>query len=225
MPESVEDLEIQTLLGQGVVALGLDVGMEIQSQLLDFLRLLSRWNRTYNLTAVRQPQQMVSLHLLDSLTVLPYIEGDRLLDVGCGAGLPGMVLAMMRPDLHCVLLDSNSKKTRFCLQAMAQLGLDNVEIVHSRVEAYAPARLFSSIICRAYTSLRNFVDDAERLLVPGGALLAMKGELPEVELKTLDFTHTRQRVVELQLPGVTAARHLITMHPTEVVGEEQKSHG
>ncbi len=206
-------------------ALGLGGDAGIQTRMLDYLRLLSRWNRTYNLTSVREPRQMVTHHLLDSLTVLPYIEGEYLLDVGCGAGLPGMVLAMMRPDLRCVLLDSNSKKTRFCLQAMAQLGLENVEIVHSRVEAYAPSRLFSSIICRAYTSLRGFVDDAERLLAPGGVLLAMKGGIPEAELKALALPDTQRRLVALQVPGVKAARHLVTIRCVGNVGEVQESHG
>ncbi len=222
MPEPDEDSELQVLLEQGTKALGLQVEASIQSRMLDYLRLLSRWNRTYNLTSVRELRQMVTLHLLDSLTVLPYIQGDRLLDVGCGAGLPGLVLSMMRPDLHCVLLDSNSKKTRFCLQAMAQLGLENVEIVHSRAEAYAPSRPFSIIICRAYSSLREFVDGAGRLLAPGGALLAMKGGLPEEELKAMALSHMQPRVVALGVPGVEAARHLVIIHP---VGEEQESHG
>ena len=128
-----------------------------RAQLAGYLELLVKWNRVYNLTAIKDPKQMVTHHLLDSLSISPYLHGDRLIDVGTGAGLPGIPLAITHRHKQFVLLDSNVKKTRFCRQAAAELGLDNVEVVHSRVEDYRPERLFSSVISRAYTSLSGMI--------------------------------------------------------------------
>lgn len=153
-----------------------------QNKLIDYLELLIRWNKTYNLTAVRDPKEMVSRHLIDSLTILPYLEGKRFIDVGTGAGLPGMVVAIARPETNWVLLDSNQKKTRFLTQVVIELGLKNVEVVHSRIEDYESTEVFDQATSRAVTSLLGLLKQVEHLC-PN--LLAMKGQIPDDEIKEL----------------------------------------
>ena len=130
---------------------------DAQARLLAYVHLLEKWNRTYNLTAVRAPEQMIPRHLLDSLAILPYLQGQRVLDMGTGAGLPGIPLAMARPDLDFVLLDSNAKKTRFVTQACAELGLKNIEITQERVEKYQPARPFDTLVSRAFSTIADML--------------------------------------------------------------------
>lgn len=173
-------MSLAQTLAEGVRRLDLDIREENQRKLLDYVDLLHRWNRAYNLTAVREPEQMVVRHLLDSLAVLPHIEEGDLLDVGCGAGLPGIPLAICRPALKVTLLDSNGKKVRFVRQAAMELGLENVTVVQSRVEQYRNA--FSQVITRAFASLPDIVSLAEKSLAPGGRLLAMKGALTDAEM-------------------------------------------
>jgi len=132
-------------LQDGVHALGLALAPAAQEKLIAYIELLAKWNQAYNLTAVRDPEQMIARHLLDSLAILPWVRGPRVLDIGSGAGLPGIPLALARPELQFVLLDSNAKKTRFITQALAELGLENVEVVHSRVEKYQPAVPFDPV--------------------------------------------------------------------------------
>ena len=136
------DVPLKPLLARGARELGLELGVEAQQQLLAFIDLLAKWNKTYNLTAVRDPEQMVARHLLDSLSILPYLDAARVLDIGTGAGLPGIPLALARPGLRVTLLDSNAKKIRFITQAVHELGLDNIEVVHTRVEDFAPLQDF-----------------------------------------------------------------------------------
>ena len=181
-----------------------------QLQLLDYLKLLEKWNQAYNLTAIRDPWAMVPRHLLDSLAALPYVRGSRLLDVGSGAGMPGMVLAIAKPDLHCTLLDSNGKKTRFLTQAKIELKLSNVEVVQARAEDYQTAQPFDCIISRAVGALAELVAQTRHLLAPGGLWLAMKGRRPEAELAALP-TDMRATVHRLQVPGLKAGRHLVVM--------------
>lgn len=193
----------------GLDQLGLQLSAPRQAQLLDYLALLGKWNRVYNLTAVRHPDAMLNRHLLDSLTVLPHVHGSRLLDIGSGAGLPGMVLAIVRPDLHVTLLDGNGKKTRFCLQVKAELKLDNVEVVHARYGEYQPDQGFDTLTARAFGSLQDLVENALALALPGARLLAMKGHYPYAEIDALDdATHCLQ-ALELAVPGLDAERHLI----------------
>ncbi|WP_259055278.1 16S rRNA (guanine(527)-N(7))-methyltransferase RsmG [Methylohalomonas lacus] len=184
-----------------------------QAALLDYLELLVHWNQAYNLTAVRDPQAMVAYHLLDSLSLLPHLrESDRrCLDIGTGAGLPGVVLALARPDQHWVLLDSNSKKTRFLQQVRMQLDLNNIEVVRERVTEYAPEALFDVVSARALAGLDKLCRWAQPLLAPGGRLLAMKaapdaGELDSVVDLSIDY-----RGHELSVPGVDGPRSLIEL--------------
>lgn len=196
-------------LDAGLAAAGVELDEASRAALIRYVELLSRWNRAYNLTAVRAPVDMVRRHLLDSVVILPYVHGRRLLDIGTGAGLPGLVVALARPDLECVLIDSSAKKTRFCRQAVAELRLANVEVIRARVQAYRPARPFDTVVARAFGRLAALVAHAERLCAPGGRLLAMKGQTPQAELAELGALRDRARVVPLHVPGLDARRHLV----------------
>jgi 16S rRNA (guanine527-N7)-methyltransferase len=201
-------------LDQGLAALALDLDDGVRGKLLAYLGLLARWNRVYNLTAVRDPGEMVSRLLLDCLAVLPHLRGDRLLDVGSGAGLPGLVLAMAEPRASWVLLDSGAKKRRFLVQAAMELELANVRVVQARLEEFHPDTRFSTIISRAFASLVDFAT-ARRLLEPGGQLLAMKGRYPEEEIGALGEPI---RSVRLQIPGLEHAhRHLVIIEASEAL--------
>ena len=198
-------------LESGLDALGVAVSTSARSSLLEYCELLIKWNKTFNLTSVDDPEQMISLHLLDSLAVLPFLPGGRVLDVGTGAGLPGIPLAIARPEQKFVLLDSNGKKTRFLVQASGQLGLENVEVVNQRVELYQAHELFDVIISRAFSSLGQFLSACNHLLSPGGQFLAMKGKLPEDELHDLPDGFQLESSVELKIPGLEAERRLLML--------------
>ena len=198
-------------LETGLGALGIPLSASARTSLLEYCDLISKWNKTYNLTSVDDPEQMVSLHLLDSLAVLPFLPGGRVLDVGTGAGLPGIPLAIARPDQSFVLLDSNGKKTRFLVQASGQLGLDNIEVVNQRVESYQAPELFDVIISRAFSSLGQFLSACNHLVSPRGQFLAMKGKLPEDELQQLPAGIQLVSSVELKIPGLDAERHLLML--------------
>ncbi len=198
-------------LEQGLRALDTTL-LPSADRLTAYLELLQRWNRAYNLSAVRDPLEMVPRHLLDSLSVLPHLEGESLLDVGSGAGLPGLPLAICRPQLQVVVLDSNSKKTRFMTQAALELGLDNVTVVHARIEAYRPGRKFATIISRAYARLDAFVRQTEVLLAPGGQWLAMKGRF-DIEAEAGALATQTLQVIDLSVPQLDAVRTLVRIRP------------
>lgn len=206
--------DLPTLLSEGIQTLGLSVSDEASERLLAYLDLLVKWNRVYNLTAVRRPEQMITRHLLDSLTVLPYLRGQRLLDVGTGAGLPGLPLAVVRPDTTVCLLDSNRKKTRFVVQAVSELGLDNITVVSERVEDYKPAAPFDTVVSRAFSTVGEMLQGAGHLGHSDSVFLAMKGVYPLAELETLPPGYTVEAVHELKVPGLDAERHLIVCRAT-----------
>jgi len=175
-----------------------------------YLRLLEKWNRVHNLTAVRETERMVVLHLLDSFSVLPHIEDARsILDVGTGGGLPGIPIAIARPELRVTLLDSSSKKTTFLEQARAELALRNVDVVCARVEQWRPEHLFDVVVSRAFAELGEFVAQAEHLVAQDGRMLAMKGVYPFEEIARLPATHRVAQVAELHVPELDAKRHLV----------------
>ncbi len=181
--------------------------------LVDYLALLHRWNRAFNLSAVRDPEAMVTRHVLDSLSTLSYLEGAQLLDVGSGPGLPGIPLALCRPELQVTLLDSNGKKVRFLRQAVAEMPLPNVQVVGARVEQWHPEQRFATIIARAYARLDEFVADTAHLLAPGGQLLAMKGRF-DAASETGQLPPGWSYTVEpLRVPGLDATRTLVRVHP------------
>jgi 16S rRNA (guanine527-N7)-methyltransferase len=213
---NVASLAIAENLAAGIKALGLILDAPRLRLLLEYLRLLTKWNQTYNLTAIHDPWAMVTQHLLDCLAMLPYVpekQNARLLDVGSGAGLPGMVLAIARSDLHCALLDSNGKKTRFLTQAKIELKLPNVEVVQARAEEYRAAQPFDCIVSRAVGTLVELVAQTRHLLASGGQWLAMKGARPEAELAALP-SGFHATVHRLQIPGLKAERHLVVIEMT-----------
>ena len=200
-------------LDQGLAQLGEALAPEVRRQLLDFLRLLARWNTTFNLTAVRDPAQMVTRHLLDSLAILPHVRGPRVLDIGTGPGLPGIPLAIARPELAFTLLDAIAKKTQFVTQAIGVLGLKNVEVVQTRVENYRPAQKFDTLVSRAFASMAEMLAAAHHLCGPHGRFLAMKGAYPEEEMAAIPGEFVVQEVVALTVPGLQAQRHLVILAP------------
>lgn len=198
-------------LSQGLQALGLALTAEQARQLLDYVALLQKWNKTYNLTAVREPERMVTHHLLDSLSILPYITGATMLDVGSGAGLPGLPLAIARPQLAVTCLDSNTKKTRFMIQAGASLGLQNLRVVHQRVEQFHPREKFATLVSRAYASIADMLSATKQLCVPGTRVVLMKGVYPQQELQALPTGFRLASADALQVPGLQAQRHVVVL--------------
>jgi len=184
-----------------------------RQRLLVFVRLLAKWNAAYNLTAVRDPEEMVTRHLLDSLVLLPYLHGSRVLDIGTGPGLPGIPLAVARPDCAFTLLDANAKKTRFVTQAVGELGLKNVDVLQARVENYRPEQKFDTLVARAFSSIAELLKSAQHLCAPGGRFLAMKGVYPEEELAAIPAEFAVSEVLALKVPGLDAARHLAIVVP------------
>jgi 16S rRNA (guanine527-N7)-methyltransferase len=196
----IDNTHLSKLIGQGLNSLELH---NITEPLLNYLLLLDKWNKTYNLTAIRDVNEMVAKHLLDSLAILPWIQGLRIIDVGTGAGLPGIPLAIARPDIKVTLLDSNGKKTRFLQEVQRNLGLKNLEIVQFRVEDYHPSLGFDTVLSRAFSSLQQMVDKTEHLLAPSGQWLAMKGHYIEAECLALKKSFT---VEQYTVQGILGAR-------------------
>lgn len=205
-------LETLTL---GAEQLGVALTAAACARLLRYLELLEKWNHHYNLTAVRDPDLMVTQHLLDSLALLPHVhdsrEGSRVLDVGSGAGLPGLVFALARSDLEVTLLDASAKKTRFLTQARIDLEVANCDVVQARAESWRPPRLFDCVVMRAVTSLAHGFALAAPLLAPGGALLMPKGRAPDAELAELTATPAHATLQRLRVPGLDAERHLVVL--------------
>lgn len=199
-------------LEQGALALGLALTDEARRKLLAYVAMLHKWNRTFSLTAVSDPAKAVSHHLLDSLAILPDIFADTVLDVGSGGGQPGIPLAIARPDCPVTLLDSNSKKAAFLRQAVIELDLHNVAVHCGRVEQFSPPANFSVIVSRAFAELADFVHLSEKLLLPEGRWLAMKGVRPDDEIARLPGFASVQSVRRLTVPGVEGERHLIVMN-------------
>lgn len=203
-------MSLATELASGIAELGITATPEQHEKLLGYLALLRKWNAVYNLTAIRDQEQMVSHHLLDSLAVLPYLWPKRWLDVGCGGGLPGLVLAVMRPDWSFTMLDSNSKKTGFVQQAAIELGLRNVNVYCARVEDWQATEKYDGIISRAFAEAGEFVALTRHLLADGGRWAAMKGA-PEQELARLPEGIRVEKIVTLRVPKLEAARSLVVL--------------
>ena len=205
-------MNLAARLADGVSALGLDVDERARAALLDYLGLLEKWNKTYNLTAIHEPEPMLTHHLLDSLIIAPQVGAGPLLDVGSGAGLPGIPLAIARPGLRVTLLDASQKKCGFMRQAAIDLKLSNVTVTHARVEDFRPADGFPQVVSRAFSDLSEFVRLTRHLVAPGGEWLAMKGLYPHEEIAQLKGARVT-RDVPLRVPGLDADRHLIVMEP------------
>ena len=203
-------------LAQGIASLGLALPADVRAKLADYLALIAKWNRVHNLTAVRETEKMVSAHLLDCLAIVPHLSAHSVLDVGSGAGLPGIPLALMWPQSGVVLLDSNHKKAAFLRQAVIELGLKNATVVCERVETWQPKQDFDLVISRAFSDLHEFVRLAGRHCRAGGLIAAMKGVYPDEELAQLPGGFKLHSIVPLAVPGLPAARHLILLRPAEM---------
>lgn len=206
--------QMRTTLENGLQKMGLGLSAEQIKKLLDYVCLVHKWNQVYNLTAVRDPLDMITLHVLDSLSVLPYIDCKRLLDVGAGAGLPSIPLAICMPDLVVIAIDAVQKKVIFMRQVKAQLGLVNFDVMHGRVEAQkVPSKeipeKFDAIISRAFSEIGLFIKLTRHLLANDGVWLAMKGVVPVQEFEKID--HKPMDIKKLTVPGLDAERHLIVL--------------
>jgi 16S rRNA (guanine527-N7)-methyltransferase len=206
-------LSLAAEIEKGARTIGLALTSEQRDRLSAYLALLTRWNKAFNLTAVRDPGEMVTRHILDSLTVAPHLWGESVCDVGTGAGLPGIPLAVTYPEKHFTLLDSNGKKTRFLVQAVADLGMRNVNVVNSRAEQFHPAEPFATVVTRAFSSLADMLASTRHLLAPDGRFLAMKGTYPHEELAALPAGFKVESVIELHVPGLAGERHLVRIAP------------
>jgi 16S rRNA (guanine527-N7)-methyltransferase len=203
-------MSLEEQVAEGIAAMGLAMSAPAIERFAAYLQLLEKWNRVHNLTAIRESDQMVVLHLLDSLSVLPHLESARaVLDVGSGGGLPGIPIAIARPDIAVTLLDASHKKASFLQQARAELALDNVTVACERVEQWHPPETFDVVVSRAFAELGEFVTQAQHLVARGGRMLAMKGVYPFEEIAKVPATHRVARVAELSVPHLDAKRHLV----------------
>jgi len=200
-------MSLRSKLEVGAQQLGLDLPGAVIDKLLAYLELLVKWNKVHNLTAVRDPEEMVTLHLLDSLSVLPYVPAGRLLDVGSGAGLPGIILAICRPDLQVTTIDAVQKKASFMRQAKAELQIDNLQVVAGRVEQLKPELPFDTVISRAFSEIALFIKLTKHLIAEEGLWLAMKGQMPQGELEAISLKPSKVEL--LAVPGLDAQRHLV----------------
>lgn len=207
-------------LGAGLAALQIELPAAVIERLLDYVVLLARWNATYNLSAVRDPAEMVTRHLLDSLALLPHVRGETLADLGSGAGLPGLPLAIVAPQRQVTLVDSNGKKTRFLRAAVRELGLANVRVAENRVEN--TEGVFDCVTARAFASLADMLGWGARLLAPDGVWLAMKGRFPQDELAALPAGFIVEAVLPLQVPGLDAARHVVIIRHARCAAPDQQ---
>ena len=203
--------ELKNRLSEAGSKIGIVISSEQNEQLIQYLELLIKWNKAYNLTAIRDPEEMFIKHLVDSLSMAPFIKGEFILDVGTGPGLPGIPMAIMFPSKHFSLIDSNGKKTRFLVQAKMSLAIANIEVFNVRVENLPTDKLFDQIMSRAFTALDNMVVLCKHLLSPNGEFLAMKGLVPKDEIALLDSDYRIVSIMPLIVPGCMDQRHLITI--------------
>ena len=214
MPQRIDeplDQHLEQQLRRGLDELGLQCNEQEIRKLLNYLQLLEKWNSSFNLSGIADIESMLSRHLLDSLSLHSYLTGNQLADVGTGAGLPGIPLAILNPQKHFALIDSNGKKTRFLFHVKTVLGLENISIVNCRIEHYQSPQQIDMVMSRAFSSLADLVDMSRHLLVRGSRLLAMKGRYPEQEINSLPNDFTVARVEKLKIPGDETQRHLIEL--------------
>lgn len=202
---------LQEQLQDGLLSMEMTPTQDQVTLLTQFLRLLEKWNRAFNLTAIRDPDDMVALHVLDSVSARPFLDGVSVLDAGTGAGLPGIPLAILEPERHFFLLDSGGKKVRFVRHAVGELAIENVTVVQARVEDYEPTVLFDTVICRAFSSLGQFVRGCGRFVGPEGRLIAMKGRAPDDELAGLPGGWEIAELTSAIIPGLAVQRHMVVV--------------
>ena len=208
-PTLLDRTSLAAELECGLTSVNIALNQQVIDLLLDYLDLLQKWNRVHNLTSVRDPEKIVSTHLLDSLSVLPHLPAGPILDVGSGAGLPGIPLAAANSNLQITLIEANQKKAAFLRQAIGELRLSNVQVVCEKVDEWFPPALFPCIIARAYAEKSNFIETSRHLLATNGVIAAMKGRYPETEIKGIPREFEVKRIIELKVPGLDAQRHLV----------------
>jgi 16S rRNA (guanine527-N7)-methyltransferase len=206
-------MTVDAALASGLEALHLSAVDEVEDKLLVYIALVQKWNRVYNLTAIREPEKMLTHHVLDSLSVVPHLTGKRIVDVGSGAGFPGIPIALALPRSYVTLVESSHKKSTFLKQAVIELELKNVELVKVRAEAWHPSLRFDIVISRAFSDLGEFVGLAGHLCAPDGVLAAMKGVYPYDELNHVPAGYHVDEVKPLNVPGLEAERHLVMIRP------------
>lgn len=231
----IADAGFEARLKEGLQALASPDAEAYSDVFARFLGLLEKWNRAFNLTAVRDLEEMVARHILDSLSVRPFLYGSSVLDVGTGAGFPGLPLAILEPERRFCLLDSGGKKVRFVRHAVAELQIDNVAVIQARVEKYAPEELFDTVMCRAFASIGKFVGLCGGLAGAGGRLLAMKGRFPDDELGSLlsvrrSFLRGQPpweatQIASVRIPGLAVQRHIVVIERRETEPCESKREG
>lgn len=204
--------DCRKILVNGITSLNLNITDDQVDRLLGFIKLIEKWNKAYNLTAIRDRKEMARLHILDSLAIIPHIEGKRIIDIGTGAGLPGIPLAICLPEIGFTLLDSNAKKTRFVQQVVLELKLKNVAVFHGRVENYQPEQAYDAVLTRAFASLPDIVKLTAHLLSKDGVLLAMKGQNMEAELTQIA---AKKSVISVNVPGTDVGRCLVRIELPE----------
>lgn len=206
------DASIESRVMQGLDALDVSYGDQAISNLVGFMNLLSEWNKTHNLTAVDDPEDMLSVHILDCASIMPYIKGSSILDVGSGAGLPGMVLAILSPALQVTSVETRGKKAQFQMYAANKLGLKNFTVENTRIEDFDPKEKFAMVTARAFSSLENFVTGSKNAIAPNGRWLAMKGQVPKEEVKVLKKMGLKFDTFALKVPELEAQRNLIVIN-------------
>ncbi|MFI3158154.1 MAG: 16S rRNA (guanine(527)-N(7))-methyltransferase RsmG [Methylococcaceae bacterium] len=204
--------DCRKILVNGITSLNLNLTDDQVDQLLGFIKLIEKWNKAYNLTAIRDREEMARLHILDSLAIIPHIEGNRIIDIGTGAGLPGIPLAICLPEIDFTLLDGNAKKTRFVQQVVLELKLKNVAVLHSRVENYHPEQAYAAVLTRAFAGLPDIVKLTAHLLGKNGVLLAMKGQNMDAELAQIT---AKKSVISISVPGTDVERCLVRIEMPE----------
>lgn len=214
MIDNAQRAIFSNMLSDAAEEIGIALSESQNQRLLDYLELLIKWNKAYNLTAIRDPKEMLIKHLIDSLSIAPFVKGEHLADIGTGPGLPGIPMAILFPDKTFLLCDSNGKKTRFLTQSKITLSLSNIEVVHGRVEQIPSNRKFDQIMSRAFTALDNMVNLCKHLLTDSGEFLAMKGLYPESEISALPSGYSVKNSIKLCVPACEEDRHLIIIEKT-----------
>jgi len=208
---NVDTVKLNEILLQGCEKLALNITTEQAEKLTGYVQRIDKWNKAYNLTSVRDPEQMMVKHILDSLAVTRFVSGKRVIDVGTGPGLPGMPLAIMLPDIEFTLLDSLGKRVRFMKQCAFELGLTNVTPVHSRVEEHEPAQPYDIVLSRAFASLKDMLHWCQHLVDSSGVFFALKGQFPQSEIDEVSDHFQIGSVEALSVPDLTGERHLVTI--------------
>lgn len=218
--QQIEQIEptaptVEERIMQGLDALDVSYGERAISKLVSFMELLREWNQTHNLTAVDDMDDMVCVHILDCASIKPYMKGASLLDVGSGAGLPGMVLAILSPALEVTSVESRGKKAQFQMFAANKLGLENFTVVNKRIEEFEPKDKFAMVVSRAYADLETFVSGSKQAIAPNGCWLAMKGLVPNEELKAIKKLGLKYDTYALKVPDLDAQRNLVVIRPSK----------